>query len=207
MRKLFTVVALILTMAALLTACSTAKLDGGWQKVKDKTVTAELKEYFDKAAAPYGELDLTPEKYLASQVVAGTNHLFQCVDSDKNKYNVTVYQDLEGGFSITKVEDEKGNDLTEEMLPDIETVGGFVDAEDGTITAELQEIFNKALEGYDGANLEPVELLSTQVVAGVNYRFLCNETILVPGAEPKEVIVTVYQDLEGNCSITDVTDK
>ena len=88
-----------------------------------------------------------------------------------------------------------------------ELTGGWQKAESKTVTAELQDIFDKALDGYDGAKLEPVELLSTQVVAGVNYRFLCNETVLVPGAEPKEVIVTVFKDLDGKCSITDVTDK
>lgn len=85
--------------------------------------------------------------------------------------------------------------------------GGWQKAESKTVTAELQEIFDKALEGYDGAKLEPVELLSTQVVAGINYRFLCRETVLVPNAEPKEVVVTVFKALDGSCSITDVTEK
>lgn len=85
-------------------------------------------------------------------------------------------------------------------------VGGYTDVEDGTITDELLEIFNAALEGYEGAYLEPVELLQTQVVAGLNYKFLANETIVVPGATPKEVVVTIYQDLEGNVEITDVVD-
>ena len=208
MKKVFTITALFLVAALLFTACGEKKLVGGWQKAESKTVTAELQEVFDKAAAPYEGLDLTPKAYLAHQVVAGTNHLFECTDSAKNKYEVTVYQDLQGGFTITKVEDKKGNDVTSEILPEIATPdGGAVEPANGEITAELQGIFDKALEGYDGAKLEPVELLSTQVVAGVNYRFLCNETVLVPGAEPKEVIVTVFKDLDGNCSITDVTDK
>ena len=208
MKRVLTIAVLFLVAVLLFTACGAKELAGGWQKAESKTVTAELQEVFDHAAASYEGLDLTPKAYLAHQMVAGTNHLFQCTDSAKNKYNVTVYQDLEGGFTITKVEDKKGNDVTSEVLPEIVPPdGGAVAPASGEITAELQEIFDKALEGYDGAKLEPVELLSTQVVAGVNYRFLCNETILVPGAEPKEVIVTVFKGLDGNCSITDVTDK
>ena len=210
MKKLLTILCLALTAALLFTACAEKepKLVGGWQNAEDQTVTAELQEIFDNAAASYEGLDLTPKAYLAHQVVAGTNHLFQCVDSANNEYKVTVYQDLQGGFTITKVEDKDGNDVTSAILPEIGAPAGAPEEpQSGEITAELQEVFDKAMEGYDGAKLEPVELLSTQVVAGVNYRFLCNETILVPGAEPKEVIVTIYQDLEGNCSITDVEDK
>ena len=208
MKRVLSIAALLLATVLLFSGCGAKELTGGWQKAESKTVTAELQAVFDKAAAPYEGLDLTPKAYLAHQVVAGTNHLFQCTDSAKNKYNVTVYQDLEGGFTITKVEDKKGNDVTSEILPEIVSPdGGSVEPANGEITAELQEIFDKALEDYDGAKLEPVQLLSTQVVAGVNYRFLCNETILVPGAEPKEVIVTVFKDLDGKCSITDVTDK
>lgn len=208
MKKFYTVAVLVLAAAMLLTACGANTIPGGWQKAESKTVTAELQDVFDMAAAPYGDLDLTPKAYLAHQVVAGTNHLFECVDSAKNKYSVTVYQDLEGGFTITKVEDKKGTDVTSDILPEIIALdGGSTEPADGAITEELQDIFNKALEGYDGAKLEPVELLSTQVVAGINYRFLCRETVLVPNAEPKEVIVTVFKDLDGNCSITDVTDK
>ena len=85
-------------------------------------------------------------------------------------------------------------------------VGGYTDVEDGTLTDELLGIFNAALEGYDGVKLEPVKLLQTQVVAGTNYKFLANETVVVPGATPKEVVVTIYKDLQGNTTITEVTD-
>lgn len=85
-------------------------------------------------------------------------------------------------------------------------VGGYTTVEDGTLNDELLEIFNKALEGYTGMKLEPVELLQTQIVAGKNFRFLANGTAVVPDAKTEKKIVTVYQDLEGNCTITDVED-
>ena len=117
MKRFLTISVLLIAMMLLFTACGSKELAGGWQKAESKTVTAELQEVFDKAAAAYEGLDLTPKAYLAHQVVAGTNHLFECTDSAKNKYKVTVYQDLEGNFTITKVEDKKGNDVTSEILP------------------------------------------------------------------------------------------
>ena len=85
-----------------------------------------------------------------------------------------------------------------------EVVGGFVDVEDGTLTDELKEIFNKATEGYVGMSLEPIELYQTQVVAGINYKFVCSGTKTTNPPITGSYFVTVYEDLEGNCSIIDV---
>ena len=41
---------------------------------------------------------------------------------------------------------------------------------------ELKDIFVKALDGLTGAKYEPVELLTSQVVNGVNYKFLADGT-------------------------------
>ena len=84
------------------------------------------------------------------------------------------------------------------------TVGGFVDVEDRTLTDELKEIFYKAKEGYVGMSLEPVELYQTQVVAGTNYKFVCSGTKTTNPPIKGSYFVTVYKDLEGNCSIIDV---
>ena len=85
-----------------------------------------------------------------------------------------------------------------------EIVGGFVDVEDRTLTDELKQIFNKALEGYVGMSLQPVELYQTQVVAGTNYKFVCSGTKTTNPPITGTYFVTVYQDLEGNCSITEI---
>ena len=85
-----------------------------------------------------------------------------------------------------------------------EVVGGFVDVEDGTLTDELKEIFNKATEGYVGMSLEPIELYQTQVVAGINYKFVCSGNKTTNPPITGSYFVTVYEDLEGNCSIIDV---
>lgn len=40
----------------------------------------------------------------------------------------------------------------------------------------------------------------------MNYRLLCRVTPVVPDAEGAFCLVTVYQDLDGNAEITEVTD-
>ena len=85
-------------------------------------------------------------------------------------------------------------------------VGGWQTVEDGTITEELQELFDDAMKELDGVGYKPLRLLETQVVAGTNYRFLCDATVIYPDAETKQAIVTIYKDLEGNVSILEIED-
>ena len=84
--------------------------------------------------------------------------------------------------------------------------GGWETVEDGEITTELQELFDKAMEELEGVNYTPVKLLETQVVSGTNYKFLCDATVVSPDAETKQMIVTIYQDLQGNVEILDIQD-
>lgn len=98
-------------------------------------------------------------------------------------------------------EETKPEEEVEEVIEDDgEIVGGYTESEDKAITDELKEIFDKAMEGYVGNNFEPIELIGTQVVAGINYKFLCK------ASDESQKIVTIYKDLEGNCEITDVED-
>ena len=55
----------------------------------------------------------------------------------------------------------------------IGALGGWKMAEDITVTDELKEIFDKAAEGLEDVGYEPVAILGTQVIAGMNYCFLC----------------------------------
>lgn len=57
-----------------------------------------------------------------------------------------------------------------------------------------------------GVDYVPVALLSTQTVAGTNYRILCEATTVYPGAERHYAVVNVYESLEGNANIISVTD-
>lgn len=76
------------------------------------------------------------------------------------------------------------------------------------VAAELPEdaqaAFDKALDGLVGAKYTPAALLSTQVVAGMNYCILCQITPVVPDATPTWALVYIYADLQGNAEITNV---
>lgn len=84
------------------------------------------------------------------------------------------------------------------------TAGGWTKVADGTITDAHKELFNKALGTIDGLSYEPIKLLEKQVVSGTNYRFLCIEHTSAEDAPDANVIVTIYEDLQGNAKITSV---
>ena len=71
------------------------------------------------------------------------------------------------------------------------------------MTDDAKTAFEKACETLTGADYTPVALLATQIVAGTNYRIICESRPAVPIPECGYVIVTVYADLEGNAEITD----
>jgi len=64
---------------------------------------------------------------------------------------------------------------------------------------ETINIFNNAKAKYTESNLDLVALFGKQVVAGTNYMYLAK-------SENAYKVVIVYHDLEGNDSITKVTD-
>ena len=65
------------------------------------------------------------------------------------------------------------------------------------IPAEALDALNAALEGLEGCIYKPIALLGTQVVAGTNYCFLCETTVVVPDAQPSYALVYVFNGLEG----------
>lgn len=67
--------------------------------------------------------------------------------------------------------------------------GGWEET-DLQINQELLDIFNQAAPNYT-----PIKLIGRQVVAGINYKFEALDK------DNKKVIIVIYQDLDGNCSI------
>lgn len=91
-------------------------------------------------------------------------------------------------------------------------LGGWSLVEENN-TAMLEEDdanrIQTALKG-SGSNLEVLDLIATQVVAGVNYMYLTYGTP-AGNTVPGYYFVTIYEDLKGNCTIigttpVDVTD-
>lgn len=72
------------------------------------------------------------------------------------------------------------------------------------LSAKDQAVFNQALEGFVGVQYTPFEV-STQVVAGTNYRFKCKTTVPLPTPIHGEAVVQIFQSLDGSAHITSIT--
>lgn len=71
------------------------------------------------------------------------------------------------------------------------------------ISAEAKTVFETALTGLVGVVYQPLAV-SNQVVAGMNYHFLCNSKGVYPGAESIAAMVAIYQPLQGKPHITSI---
>ena len=83
--------------------------------------------------------------------------------------------------------------------------GGYTDTASPVLTDRDKALFQKAAESLTGVEYTPVAYLGTQVVAGTNHLFLCKTAPITPGAVPAYALVTVYEDLNGNVSVAEVT--
>ena len=96
---------------------SGGEIVGGWTKAASPVITDDFKPVFDKAVAKYDGVAYIPVAYLASQVVAGSNHCVLCkrppvvADSDaKTTYSIAyIYEDLEGNAEITEIIDSNAD--------------------------------------------------------------------------------------------------
>ena len=81
-------------------------------------------------------------------------------------------------------------------------VGGWTTYEkfnDQFLGEDEKEVFAKGLEGLTGVGYEPIRVLAMQVVSGKNYAFLAKGTLVTAEPETDYYIITVYEDLDGNC--------
>ena len=69
------------------------------------------------------------------------------------------------------------------------------------IPDEALDALNAALEELVGCVYKPIALLATQVVAGTNYCFLCETTVVAPDAQPSYALVYVFDGLSGEHEI------
>lgn len=94
----------------------------------------------------------------------------------------------------------------EPLPPSAQPAGGWTYAtefEKPELPAEAQDAFDRATESLDGAGYEAVAYLGSQVVAGVNYAFLCKITPVVPNAESSLAVVKIGVNLQNEATILD----
>ena len=90
---------------------------------------------------------------------------------------------------------------------DVMLVGGWAAAEDAVITDEISSLLEKALDDYQTGMITitytPVAYLGSQLVAGTNHAILCRTQEI--NKTPFWTIVYLYEDLEDNVTILDIT--
>ncbi len=235
MLKKLSSILLILIMITVITACGssnetvqnetpeetevTEAKSGGWELYDNEAnvLPDTVQEAFDKAVEKFTGSELKPVAYVASQVVAGTNYMILCeaattTENPSVSYQmVVVYADLEGNAEITQVNEFDLTAYTEGNSSEISTeqlAGGWQIAEDrssAVIPQEAKDAFDKAAANLDGNELEPMVLLGTQLVSGMNYAFLCYSTLQTEETINGAQVVIVYEDLEGNAEITNIS--
>ena len=185
-------------------------ISGSWKRASDPALTEKVRKVFDKAFEGLEGVSYTPVALLASRTTGfGTQYRILCkatvvVPGAQEEYVVVTLQhswlskaeilDIGDPLCLTNLDYEEG------------AVGTWQEAESPAMMEEATAAFNKATEGFVGVDYVPVALLSTQTVAGTNYRILCEATTVYPGAEMHYAVVNVYESLEGNANIISVTD-
>ncbi len=70
----------------------------------------------------------------------------------------------------------------------------------------VKKVFKKAKKQLMGVKYKGLAYLGSQVVAGTNYCILCKAKTVAPGANANFVLMFIYEDLDGNVSVTSVED-
>ena len=182
-----------------------------WEIPQINKVSVEHKKFFEDAVSKLDGYFYEPVALLGTQMVSGTNYCFLCkptvtANNAMGSYVYTyIYVDLQGNATYQK--DERL------VLPGTEAVsedgtpmtGGWAYAESAVITDDIKNVVYKAVEAKGGDQYEPIAYIGSQVVAGTNHAILCKTMPSASGQDAKSslVIVYVYEDLQGNCEITD----
>ena len=181
-----------------------------WKRASDPTVTETVRRVFDKAFDGLLGASYTPAAVLATRTtVSGTQYRLLCrqtmayPDAEEVYVVVTLQRGWLGQAEILDI----GDAIDRTDLSDDSLAGGWQAPESPAMTEGAQTAFDKATDGLVGVKYVPVALLSTQVVAGTNYRILCEATVLYPGEQMHYVTMTLHEDLEGNVSVLDVSDR
>ena len=192
-------------------------LAGGWsvESCESSALPEAVQAAFDLACEGYDEMELTPIAYLGSQVVAGANYAVLCKGSDSSgscPVVAIVYAALDGTaeFRCVNALDlgeyryaESDGSLTNENM-----AGGWtVTDEDGAaLSEEAAAAFDTAMEGLTGVGYTPLGVIGTQVVAGINYAYICRGTVVTANPIDTLKIVFVYAALDGSAEILAIAD-
>lgn len=81
-------------------------------------------------------------------------------------------------------------------------VGGW--SEFRPLTAEDKKVFDEATQGLVGVRYEPL-MVSTQIVAGTNYKYMCNAYPVIAEPIVQHKMVQIFAPLSGTPHIVSIT--
>ena len=153
----------------------------------DEDVKEAIKDY---------NKELKPLVLLGEQVVAGTNYMYLCNDSNSFKVAV-VYKDLEGKTQVTKVTDfDVTKYANENISMNAETLaGGWTTNMPGkpmTIDETVQEAFDEAKAKVIGVTYYPAKILATREKDGTSYAILCYGVMSDANSTTGVYVLTLY---------------
>lgn len=173
---------------------------GGWSAYGPLDATSRA--VFEKATRGLVGVKYTPTE-VSTQVVAGTNYRFRCnaelvgPNPEKFKATMEIFQPLDGDptiTSITKLGALVGESATKP--------GGWTTF--GPLTPETTAVFQDATKSLLGVDYTPLEV-ATQVVAGTNYKYICDAKVVAPGAPEFKALVEIFKPLDGKPVVTGIS--
>lgn len=181
-------------------------ITGSWEEAESPVIPSDVMKAFEKAMDGLVGANYTPVAYLGSQIVSGHNYMLLCrvapvtADPVETYAIVSIYEDTEGNAQMTNVSDFG----VETYLGSEGMTGGWSQPETPELPDDVKEAFEKAAGMRTDIAYHPVALLSQQVVAGMNYRILCEADDTIPGYDMNYAILTVYHAADGSAEITDI---
>lgn len=186
-------------------------ISSSWKQTSSPELTPAVKSLFNLAFDGLEGASYTPVALLAARTTtSGTQYRLLCrmtvavPDAEEQYVVVTLGRGWLGRAEILDISDAL---CPTDLTTDETAAGQWQQPDSPAMTDEASAAFNKATEQLVGVDYKPIALLSTQVVAGTNYRVLCEATVVYPGAEPHYVVMTIYEDLDGNASILGISDS
>ena len=184
-------------------------ISGGWKRSSSPEMTDSVTDLFNRAFEGLVGASYTPTALLASRTtLTGKQYRILCKQTmvypgaQEVYVVVTLQRSWLGKAEIVDIGDAIDfTDLAEEAM------GSWQEPDSPVLTEEATAAFHKAIDGLVGVEYVPVALLSTQVVAGTNYRILCEATVVYPGEEMHYVVMTLYEELDGSVGVLDVRDR
>lgn len=193
-----------------------AAMLGGWTVYEDNKeyIAVEHRAVFDKALEGWTGVGYEPIALLATQVVSGTNYSFLAkgttvtANPEVGYYIVTIYENLSGECEVLCI---KGLDFTNPIVIE-DAPGALVGGWESPTTGkpnmlsdqDIEASFLDATRDYEGLKFNPLAILGTQVVSGLNYCAICIGEATAQDQATGVYLVTWYRDTQGNSSITDV---